>query len=80
VLPGPTAVEPSGLSHAESGVLHGFDRRGSSTQLDLCCALPAEEVEQQFAGSSGDAGDGFSSPRSNGVSGACPVKLESGAV
>jgi hypothetical protein len=45
----PTAVEPSGLSHAESGVLHGFDRRVSSTHVDLRRALSAEEVEQQFA-------------------------------
>ena len=36
----------------------------------------AEEVEQQLAWRSGDAGRGFPSPCSDGLSGPCPVKLE----
>ncbi len=46
----------------------------------MCCALPAEEVEQHFARRSGDAGSGFPSPCPDGVSSPCPPKLESCAV
>jgi hypothetical protein len=46
----------------------------------MCCALPAEEVEQQFAWGSGDAGRGFPSPGPDGLSGPRPLKLESCAV
>ena len=59
---------------------HGFDRRVSSAHLDMCCALSAEEVEEQFAWRSGDAGSGFASPCSKGLSGSRPLKLESCAV
>ena len=51
-----------------------------SAHLDLCRALPAEEVEQQFTRRSGDAGSGFPLPCPDGLSGPCPVKLESCAV
>jgi len=46
----------------------------------MCCVLPAEEVEQQFARRSGDAGSGFPSPCPDGLSSPCPLKLESRAV
>ena len=39
---------------------HRVDRRAGSAHLDLCRGLPAEEVEQQLAGRSGDA-DGIGS-------------------
>jgi hypothetical protein len=42
--------------------------------------MPAEEVEQQFAGRPGDAGDRFASPNPNGLRGPCPLKLESRTV
>ena len=41
------------LLHAESCASHGVDRRISSAHLDMCCALSAEEEEQQFAGRPG---------------------------
>lgn len=66
--------------HAELCASHGFDRRLRSAHLDMRCALSAEEVEQQFAWRSGDAGSGFPSPCSNGLSGPRPRKLESCAV
>jgi hypothetical protein len=66
--------------HAESCALHGFNRRIRSAHLDMCCALSAEKVEQQFARRSGDAGSGFASPCPDGLSGPCPLKLESCAV
>ena len=46
----------------------------------MCRALPAEEVEQQLAWRSGDAGSRFPSPCPEGLSGPCPLKLESCAV
>jgi hypothetical protein len=63
--------------HAEMCASYGFDRRVGSAHLDMCRALPAEEVEQQFAGRSGDAGSGFASPCPNGPSGPRPLQLES---
>ena len=42
----------------------------------LCRALPAEEVEQQLARRSGDAGSGFPSPGPDGLGGPRPLKLE----
>ena len=66
--------------HAESCASHGFDRPVRSAHLDMCCALPAEEVEQQLAWRSGDAGSRFPSPCPDGLSGPCPLKLESCAV
>jgi hypothetical protein len=42
--------------------MHGFDRCSRSAHLDMCRALPTEEVEQQLAWSSGDAGGRSPSP------------------
>ena len=66
--------------HAESCALHGFDRRVRSAHLDMCCALPAEEVEQQFAWRPRDVGSRFPPPCPDGTSGPCPLKLKSCAV
>lgn len=64
------------LLHAEPRASHGFDRRIRPADLDMCRALPTEEVEQQFAWRSGDAGSRLPPPCSNGLSGPRPVKLE----
>ena len=42
----------------------------------MCRALPAEEVEQQLAWRSGDAGSGFAPPCPDGFSGPRPLKLK----
>ena len=55
---------------------HGFDRRVRSAHLDMCRALPAEEVEQQFARRSGNPRSGFPSSCADGLIGPCPHKLE----
>lgn len=65
------------LLHAEPRASHGFDCRSRPADLDMCRVLPAEEVEQQFAWRPGDAGSGFPSPCANGLSGPCPLELES---
>ncbi len=63
-----------------TNVIYVTDRRVRSAHIDARRALPAEEVEQQFAGRSGDAGGGFPSPRPDGLSGPGPSQLESCAV
>jgi hypothetical protein len=63
-------------SHAEPRASHGLDCRSRSAHLDLCRALPAEEVEQQLARRSGDAGSRFPPPGSNGLCCSLPLKLE----
>src|SRR5215471_3371661 len=65
--------------HAEPRAPHGFDRRGRPAHFDLCRALPAEEVEQQLARRSGDAGSRFPPPRPDGLSGPRPLKLKTRA-
>jgi hypothetical protein len=45
----------------------------------MCRARPAEEVEQQLARRSGDAGGGFSPPGPDGLSGSRPLQLETRA-
>lgn len=42
----------------------------------MCGALPAEEVEQQLAGRSGDAGSRFPPPCPDGLGGSRPLKLK----
>ena len=67
----------SQLLHAEPRASHRFDRRGRPAHLDMCRALPPEEVEQQLARRSGDKGGRFAPPCSNGLSGPRPLKLKS---
>ena len=62
--------------HAEPRASHGIDRRGRPAHLNMCRALPTEEVEQQFGWRSDDAGSGFASPSWNGLSGSRPLKLQ----
>src|SRR6516225_3651500 len=64
------------LLHAEPRASHGFDRRGRPAHLDMCRVLPAEEVEQQLAWRSGDAGSRFPPPCPEGLSGPRPLKLK----
>lgn len=64
---------------AESCPSHGFNGRVRPAHLDMCCALPAEEVEQQLAWRSGDAGSGFSPPGPDGLSGPRPLQLKARA-
>src|SRR4051794_5249168 len=66
------------MLHTESCASHDVGRGVGASHLDLSGALSAEEVEQQFPWRSGDAGSGFPSPRSNGLSGSRPLKLEPG--
>src|SRR5262245_32243541 len=42
----------------------------------MCRTLPAEEVEQQLAWRSGDAGGGFPAPCPDGLSGPRPLELK----
>lgn len=65
------------LLHAEPGMSHRFDRSSRSAHFDMCRVLPSEEVEQQLARRSGDAGGQFPSARPNGVGRPHPLKLES---
>ena len=51
-----------------------------SAHLDMCCALPAEEVDQQLAWRPRDVGSRFPPPCPDGTSGPCPLKLKSCAV
>src|SRR5262245_57437884 len=76
-LPYGLAVEL--LSHTEPCAAYGFDRRGGPSHLDLCRVPPAEEVEQQLARSSGDAGNGLPSLGPYGLVGSRPLKLETRA-
>ena len=62
--------------HAEPRAPHGFDRRSRPAHLDLCRALPAEQVEQQLARRSGDAGGRFPPPCPDGLSGPRPLELK----
>jgi hypothetical protein len=71
-----SGLEPGLLLHAEPCPSHGFDRRRGTAHLDMCRALPTEEVEQQLAGRSGDPGTRFPAPCSNGLSGPRPLKLK----
>lgn len=71
--------EPERLLHAELGVADGLDRRGWAGDLDLRRVLPSEEVEQQFAWSPGDAGDGLTAPRPDGLGRPGAVKFQAGA-
>jgi hypothetical protein len=61
---------------AEMRASHGFDRRGRPAYLDMCRAPPAEEVEQQLARRSGDAGGRLSTPCPDDLSGPRPLKFE----
>ena len=65
--------------HAESCLSHGFNGRVRPAHLDMCCALPAEEVEQQLAWRSGDAGSRFPPPRPDGLSRPRPLQLKTRA-
>ena len=56
---------------------HRFDRRSRPADLDMCNVLPPEEVEQQLAWRSRDAGSGLPSACPYGSSGPFPLKFES---
>jgi hypothetical protein len=64
------------LLHAEPRAPHGFDRRSRPAHLDMCRALPAEEVEQQLAWRPGDAGSRFPPPCPDGLSVSRPLELK----
>jgi hypothetical protein len=55
---------------------HGFDSRSRPTHLDMCRALSAEEIEQQLAWRSGDAGSRFPPSCPDGLDGPRPLKLK----
>ena len=59
--------------------MDGFDHCSRSVHLDVCRALPPEEVEQQLAWRSGDGHGRFPPPCSNGLGGPLPLKLKTGA-
>lgn len=57
----------------------GFDRRLRPAHLDMCHALPAEQVEQQLARRSRDACGRFSHPYPDGLGGPRPLELKTHA-
>src|SRR5689334_17890603 len=64
------------LLHAEVRASHGVDRRSRPAHLDMCRALPAEQVEQQLTWRPSDAGSRFPPPCPDGLSGPRPLKLK----
>ena len=64
------------LLHPEPRVSHRFDGGGRPVQFNVRRALAAEEVQEQFAGRAGDAGDGSPSPCGEGLHRPCPVQLQ----
>lgn len=70
---------PGRVSHAEPRASHGFDCVGGPAHLDLRGPLAAEEVEEQLAWRSCDAGPGRPPADSNDFLCLSPLKLESGA-
>lgn len=50
------------LLHLEVRASRRFNGGGRPVQLDMCRALPAEKVQEQFAGRPGDASGGAPSP------------------
>ena len=64
------------LLHAEPRASHGFDRRSRPAHLDVGRALPPEEVEQELAWRSGDAGGRLPPPCPDGLSSPGPLELK----
>jgi len=71
---------PRTISHAEPRMPDGFDGGGWPADLNVCRALPTEEIEQQLARTADDANRGSPAPGSDDTVRPRPLELEPCAV